>query len=43
MQSTFEKLQQLQDILSTKYELEHEIHEIPRALAKKQESVCGLS
>ncbi len=42
MQSTFEKLQQLQDILSNKYELEHEIHEIPRALAKKQELLNRL-
>lgn len=42
MQSTFEKLQQLQDILSTKYELEHDIHEIPRALAKKQELLNRL-
>jgi len=42
MQSTFEKLQQLQDILSRKYELEHEIHEIPRALAKKQELLNRL-
>ena len=42
MQSTFEKLQQLQDILSSKYELEHEIHEIPRALAKKQELLNRL-
>jgi len=42
MQSTFEKLQQLQDILSKKFELEHEIHEIPRALAKKQELLNRL-
>ncbi|MBI9099578.1 MAG: nucleic acid-binding protein [Spirochaetaceae bacterium] len=42
MQSTFEKLQQLQDILSNKFELEHEIHEIPRALAKKQELLNRL-
>ncbi len=42
MQSTFEKLQQLQDILSRKFELEHEIHEIPRALAKKQELLNRL-
>ncbi|MBB6479093.1 zinc ribbon domain-containing protein [Spirochaeta isovalerica] len=42
MQSTFEKLQQLQDILSKKFDLEHEIHEIPRALAKKQELLNRL-
>jgi predicted nucleic acid-binding Zn-ribbon protein len=37
MQSTFEKLQQLQDILSQKFKVQKEIEEIPKRLVTKTE------
>lgn len=37
MQEIFEKLQQLQDVLSRKYKIEKEIDEIPRAISMKTE------
>ena len=42
MEGTFEKLQQLQDILSQKYGIEREIQEIPKALDTKQEILNRL-
>ncbi len=42
MQETYEKLRQLQDILSRKYELEREIEEIPKVLATKEEMLNRL-
>jgi len=37
MEATFEKLRTLQDILFSKFKIEKEIHEIPRALVTKTE------
>jgi len=37
MQEIFEKLQQLQDVLSRKYKIEKEIEEIPKAISMKTE------
>ncbi len=37
MEATFEKLRTLQDILFKKYQLEREIHDIPKALVTKTE------
>lgn len=42
MDTTFEKLRQLQDILSRKIEIEKEIKEIPKALSTKQELLSRL-
>ena len=42
MQDVFEKLKTLQDILSEKYEIEREIHEIPKALNTKKEMLNRL-
>jgi len=42
VRDVFEKLKTLQDILSGKYEIEREIHEIPRALSTKKEMLTRL-
>ncbi len=42
MQETYEKLRQLQDILSRKYDLEKEISEIPKVLSTKEEMLSRL-
>jgi hypothetical protein len=42
MEEVFEKLRTLQDILSQKFEIEKEIHEIPRALTTKTELLNRL-
>jgi hypothetical protein len=42
MQEVFEKLRSLQDILSRKFEIEAEIHDIPKVLATKTELVNRL-
>lgn len=42
MQEVFDKLRSLQDILSQKYDIEREIHEIPRALTTKTELLNRL-
>lgn len=42
MQEVFEKLRNLQDVLSEKYEIEREIEEIPKALTTKNELLNRL-
>lgn len=42
MQEIFDKLRTLQDILSKKFEIEREIHEIPKALSTKTELLNRL-
>ncbi len=42
MQEVFDKLRNLQDILSSKYEIEREIYEIPKALNTKNELLIRL-
>ena len=42
MQEVFDKLRNLQDILSSKYEIEREIYEIPKALNTKNELLVRL-
>jgi len=42
MQEVFDKLKNLQDILSSKYEMEKEIYEIPKALNTKKELLVRL-
>ena len=42
MQEVFDKLRNLQDILSSKYEIEKEIYEIPKALNTKNELLIRL-
>lgn len=42
MQETFEKLRQLQDVLSRKFQVEQEIEEIPKGLATKKEMLTRL-
>ena len=42
MQEIFEKLQQLQKVLSRKFEIKKEIDEIPRALSTKTEMLKRL-
>lgn len=42
MQEVFDKLRNLQDILSSKFEIEREIHEIPKALNTKNELLIRL-
>ena len=42
MEKVFDKLRSLQEILSEKYELEREIHEVPRALTTKTELLNRL-
>ncbi len=42
MQEVFDKLRNLQDILSSKYEMEREIYEIPKALNTKNELLVRL-
>ncbi|MBI9100831.1 MAG: nucleic acid-binding protein [Spirochaetales bacterium] len=42
MQETFEKLRELQDVLSQKYEIEREISEIPKNLSTKIEMLNRL-
>ncbi len=42
MHEVFDKLRTLQDILSRKFELENEIHEIPRTLTTKKELLTRL-
>ena len=42
MQEVFDKLKNLQDILSRKYEMEKEIYEIPKALSTKKELLVRL-
>ena len=41
-QDIFEKLKELQDILSRKYEIERDIHEIPKAMVTKTEMLNRL-
>ena len=42
MQEVFDKLRSLQEILSERYELEREIHEVPRTLTTKTELLSRL-
>ncbi len=42
MQEVFDKLRNLQDILSSKYQMEREIYEIPKALNTKNELLIRL-
>ncbi len=42
MQEVFDKLKNLQDILSSKYEMEKDIYEIPKALNTKKELLVRL-
>jgi len=42
MQKVFDKLKNLQEILSRKYEMEKEIYEIPKALSTKKELLVRL-
>ena len=42
MQEVFDKLRSLQDVLSRKFEIEKEIHEIPKALVTKNELLNRL-
>ena len=42
MQDVFDKLRTLQDILSQRYDIERELHEIPRALTTKTELLNRL-
>lgn len=42
MQEVFDKLRSLQDVLSKKFEIEKEMHEIPRALTTKTELLNRL-
>ena len=42
MQEVFDKLRLLQEILSERYELEREIHEVPRTLTTKTELLSRL-
>lgn len=42
MQATFDKLQQLQEVLSEKYRIEHNLEEIPKQLITKKEVVSRL-
>ena len=42
IQEVFEKLQNLQDILLQKYEIENEIRDIPKALVTKNELLTRL-